>query len=303
MTRIIRLILIGWVLSFPATTTAGTTDGEPDRVAWRGEPIEISLARGQERVIRVPGASGLRAGLIGGPVPGLRVQPLGDRIFVTAAAPFRSTRMLVRTNQGDTLMLDLRATDDQGPLPPIEIALPRSPSRPATTAEATLPATGTGESDTRARKEGVGYQRLVRHAAQTLYGPRRLSPNTPGIARVPLTGGSETAALIRGGCCVARPVIAWRAEGPHGPLWLTAVTVRNRLDGPRELDPRTDIRGTWLAVSAQAWRLGPAGTDVDATTLYLISSRPWRQAIGFIRALEPPRADEPGVDEKGDEAS
>ena len=35
-----------------------------------------------ERTVRLPGASQLRSGLLGGPVPGLRVQALGDHLYL-----------------------------------------------------------------------------------------------------------------------------------------------------------------------------------------------------------------------------
>ncbi len=271
--------------------TGRAVHGTPERVTWRGMPIEVVLSPGEERSIRVKGARTLRAGLIGGPVPGLRVQPLGDRVFVTASESFRSTRMLLRTDLGDTLMLDLRLDAEASPPPPMEITQPgrkegRAGDRPVavTAPQASSPPDADEEPP-------VGYQRLVRHAARSLYAPRRLAPSDPAIVRIPLRGAVPTEALIRGGCCTARPVAAWRAQGRHGPLWLTAVTVRNGLPRPVEIDPRISIRGRWLAVSAQFWRMGPADTDTASTTLYLISDRPWRQAAGTIVTASPASPD------------
>lgn len=280
-------------LPFPAPAHAGTAI-PPERVVWRGMPIDVTLVPGEERAILVPGARSLRAGLIGGPVPGLRVQPLGDRVFVTAAESFRSTRMLLRTDRGETLMLDLRAADaTAAPPPPLEIALPRR----TTAAERGAGDSGGPQPVSRsiedAGSSAVGYQRLVRHAARTLYAPPRLVPKDPDIVRVPLRGAAATEGLVRGGCCLAEPIAAWRATGPRGPLWITAVRIENRLDHAVEIDPRTDLRGRWLAVSAQWWRMGPAGADTDVTTIYLLSDAPFRSAAGTVAAAAAPRGDSP----------
>ena len=267
-------------LSLLATAHAGT-ETPPERVAWRGTPIGVALVPGEERAVRVPGARSLRAGLIGGPIPGLRVQPLGDRVFLTAAESFRSTRMLLRTERGETLMLDLRAAEKgAAPPPPLEILMPRAanPDERGAKAAGSAPTDRTADDAPRT----VGYQRLVRHAARALYAPPRLIPEDPGIVRVPLRGAPPTEALLRGGCCLAEPVASWRAEGPRGPLWITAVRIENRIGHAVEIDPRTDLRGRWLAVSAQWWRMGPVGTDTDVTTLYLISDVPFRTAAGPV---------------------
>ena len=88
---------------------------------------------------------------------------------------------------------------------------------------------------------------------------------------------------MRGAHIEALPIAAWRAEGAFGPLWLTAVTLRNRLDRPVVLDPR-NLRGQWRAASFQHARLSSAGASTDTTTVYLIADRHFDQMLGPFAA-------------------
>ena len=132
------------------------------------------------------------------------------------------------------------------------------------------------------RKPPIGYVALVRHAAQTLYAPPRLIPRADRIVRAPLRS-RDTVHLVRGAHVEALPIAAWRAQGPYGPLWVTAVKLRNRLERPVTLDPR-DLRGQWRAASFQHARLSGAGASTDTTTVYLVADRRFDQALGPFAA-------------------
>jgi len=230
---------------------------------WRGTPIRVDLRLNNERTVRLPGASQLRSGLLGGPVPGLRVQALGDHLYLKAEQPFAATRLIVQPDAGQSILLDL-AADQRFPAgAPLEVL-----TNPAS-------ATGTAADPTsltpQTTERPVGYVALVRHAAQSLYAPTRLIPRSATIARAPLPfhGAID---LVRGGHIEALPVAAWRAKGPQGPLWLAAIKLRNTLNQPVTLDPR-DLRGQWRAASFQHARLGAAGDPTDTTTVYLVADR------------------------------
>jgi hypothetical protein len=62
----------------------------------------------------------------------------------------------------------------------------------------------------------------------------------------------------------------------------TAVRLRNRTYKPVILDPRTALRGEWLAATFQYARLLPAGHEADTTAVYLISARPFADALGVV---------------------
>ena len=59
----------------PVPADTPTPDNVEQRI-WRGTPIRIDLRLDTERTVRLPGATALRSGLLGGPVPGLQVQAL-----------------------------------------------------------------------------------------------------------------------------------------------------------------------------------------------------------------------------------
>ena len=175
--------------------------------------------------------------------------------------------MLVQSDAGQSILLDLAADKAFAAGAPLEI-LSNAP------AAASTPTPVTPQPLDRP----VGYVALVRHAAQSLYAPERLIPPSGDIARAPLPSVASLP-LVRGAHIAAVPVAAWRARGPHGPLWATAIRLRNTLAHPVVLDPR-DLRGQWQAASFQHARLGPAGDETDTTTVYLVSNRRLEKALG-----------------------
>lgn len=277
---ILRALMVWAVLSAPAWAEPPSVDpapsGEVERIVWRGVPVRVDLRLGVERIIELSGARQVRAGLLGGPVPGLRVQILGNRVYLLAKRPFASTRMLIRSDDGRSALLDLAA--DEGFPAGRTLAILSSPVVEPAASEveaAPLP------------KKRVGYVGLVRHAAQSLYAPERLIPRSPDIVDAPLHV-SGTVPLVRGGAVEALPIASWRASGPHGPLWVTACRLRNLSHEPAILDPR-DLRGEWLAAAFQHARLAPRGDPADTTTAYLISSSNFQKAMEpWLRAAASP---------------
>ncbi|MEL6965374.1 MAG: DUF3438 family protein, partial [Pseudomonadota bacterium] len=71
------------------------------------------------------------------------------------------------------------------------------------------------------------------------------------------------------------PVASWR--GRNG-LYVTSVRVRNRSTQSLALDPRSAV-GQWLTATFHHHGLAPAGEPGDTSTLYLISDRPFLEAL------------------------
>ena len=246
-------------LEAPTAPVADTVEQQ----VWRGTPIRVDLHLNTERTVRLPGATQLRSGLLGGPVPGLRVQALGDHLYLKAEQPFAATRLIVQSDTGQSILLDLAADQRFPASAPLEVLTNPVPA----TDIAADPASVLPQTTDRP----VGYVALVRHAAQSLYAPARLIPRSATIARAPLPfhGAID---LVRGGHIDAQPIAAWRTSGLQGPLWLTAIKLRNTLTRPVTLDPR-DLRGQWRAASFQHARLGATGDPTDTTTVYLVADR------------------------------
>lgn len=266
------MLSLGGVAAAQEPPTAPVTDTTEQQV-WRGTPIRVDLRLNTERTVRLPGASQLRSGLLGGPVPGLRVQALGDHLYLKAEQPFAATRLIVQPDAGQSILLDL-AADQRFPAgAPLEVLTNAAPT--------TRNAADTNSLTPQANDRPVGYVALVRHAAQSLYAPTRLIPRSGTMARAPLPfhGAID---LVRGGHIEALPVAAWRTSGPRGPLWLAAIKLRNTLTRPVTLDPR-DLRGQWRAASFQHARLGATGDPTDTTTVYLVADqRPAAALAPFV---------------------
>ena len=274
LTAALTLSGMAAALEAPTAPPADTIEQQ----VWRGTPIRVDLRLNTERTVRLPGATQLRSGLLGGPVPGLRVQALGDHLYLKAEQPLAATRLIVQPDIGQSILLDL-AADLRFPAgAPLEVL-----TNPAPTTRSDA---DTNSLTPQANDRPVGYVALVRHAAQSLYAPTRLIPRSGAIARAPLPF-HDAIDLVRGGHIEALPVAGWRANGPHGPLWLAAIKLRNTLARPVTLDPR-DLRGQWRVASFQHARLGAAGDPTDTTTVYLVADRRLEAALApFV----PVRAD------------
>ena len=104
---------------------------------------------------------------------------------------------------------------------------------------------------------------------------------------MPVAVDNAPVALVRataaGGSVRAVPLQAW-TDGWH---YATAVLLENRSSRPVALDPRTSLRGDFLAATAWQSVLGPPGSGQAMTTLVLVSSRPFREALGAFAGSAP----------------
>ncbi len=92
--------------------------------------------------------------------------------------------------------------------------------------------------------------------------------------------GTPPANRAMGAAIEATPLASWADETG---LYVTAVRLRNRTHRAVILDPRTALRGEWLAATFQHARLFPHGHEADTTAVYLISARPFADALGLSR--------------------
>jgi integrating conjugative element protein (TIGR03749 family) len=242
--------------------------GEPPvRMVWTKIPLPISLPAGKERLVGFP--VDVRVGMppeLGADV--LRTQIVNGTVYWTALKEFAVQRVEVQSVQdGNVYLIDLSASKSAAATP-IEVSLPASPqaSQALPSAEKPLPPAPPPPQQ-------QDYATLTRMAAQHLYAPARLHRVPDGVYRAPVA--SESAgALMRGGAIEATPLSAWRS----GALYVTAVKIRNKTSSDVTLDPRR-LRGDWLTCAFQHARLAPRGDLRDTTAAYLISSRPYEEAI------------------------
>lgn len=129
-------------------------------------------------------------------------------------------------------------------------------------------------------KEDKSIGDMVRWVAQQLYAPKRLLSQPNWIYRVPMHT-DYFVPLYRGDVVSSMPLASWRA----GDYYVTAVLIRNVLEGQEVTLSYNMLRGQWIAVSFFRQSklnpdvLTPSRTDRDSTTAILISTIPFAAAL------------------------
>jgi len=253
-------------LALPANSTQSiATESKDEHIVWEKAPIDITLPVGQERFVSFPLHVQLGYNAHRLPKTTLRVQNDHRTLYLLAKKPFKTQRAEAKLENGEVILLNLRAKENADTLP-IAIVLPQK-----------TPLQKTQNTKSNAvNSKSVTYVMLMRHAIQALYAPNRLLKQPRTITRFPMNTG-HVAALFYDQSAVAMPLASWRG----GDLYVTALLIKNRLNQILLLDPRT-LCGEFKAASFYPkTSLEPHGTafDGDATTLFVISTRPFAQAI------------------------
>ncbi len=244
----------------PAGSGAGA-----ERAVFTREPIRVALPVGRERLITLPAPAALH-------VPEdiesvMRLEVIDRTIYARALVPFTPLRIVAQLiDSGQQVPLDLEAsTATAGATSELEVSVvdPVVTSSAAPTSSLTA---GT-EGDVTGKDKDADMVELTRHAARQLYAPRRLAWGTPNVHQVALETAPVTA-LMRGVDVETVPLGQWKS----GSLYVTALRVTNRSRLPVEL-PLDNLRGRWLAATAQHGRLGPRGSEIDTTAIYLVCDR------------------------------
>ena len=248
----------------PPPTAAQARHGT-ERAVFDRQPISVPLPVGAERLITLPAPAALH-------VPSdmarvARLEVIDKTIYATALVPFTSIRIVAELiDSGQQIPMDLVANATTATArSELEVFAVETPSRSAVATPQAAPAADTAESSEKVAAPDM--VELTRHAARQLYAPRRLAWATPGVQQVEVDD-KPVPGLMRGANVVTAPLGQWRA----GNLYVTAVRVTNLSARSLEL-PLEDIRGKWLAVTAQHGRIGPAGTETDTTAVYLVCDR------------------------------
>ncbi|MDE0152394.1 MAG: TIGR03749 family integrating conjugative element protein [Gammaproteobacteria bacterium] len=249
------LALSLWLVSLPALGVSS--------LVYVGDPLPVLLPVGKERRIEIEGAREVRVGLSESLRKRLGVESAGPHVWLTAQDTLFPQRVYLETETG-LLVLVIR-TDPRASAEPLSIAVDLS---------------GSQNSPVPPSEKSPNYVDLARYAIQALYAPDHREEPIRGIRRTPVD--EQPVALFRcrdaypsacGGAVESVPHTAWEAQ----PYYVTAVTIRNRLSEPLELDPR-DIRGRFVASTIVHPYLEAAGSLRDATTVVLISRIPFGQA-------------------------
>lgn len=234
-----------------------------ERAVFDRHPVRVALPVERERLITLPAPAALH-------VPHdldavARIEAIDRTIYVTALVPFAPIRIVAELiDGGQQIPIDLvagpQASQASGEL---QIFLASRAGEGTGGASADSGDTGAGDT----APPAADMVQLTRFASRMLYAPTRLATPEPGIQQVqvaqqPLSG------LLRGARVLAVPMGQWRSAG----LYVTAVRVTNQSAIPLELQLE-QLRGRWLAATAQHGRLGASGSQTDTTAMYLVCDR------------------------------
>ncbi|MCK9608021.1 MAG: TIGR03749 family integrating conjugative element protein [Methylomonas sp.] len=272
--RLLAFLCISISISLSQPSIADST---VVRLFWDKVPLRITLPVGQERLVTFPGE--VRVG-IPAPLTGkLRTQSHAGTVYWLAKESFEPQRIEVRELDGQGIVLiDLSAQPAPDlPANPIEILFSpgqRSASDAGLGTDADSMTSAGSQKPTPGKKpKTAGLVALTRFAAQQLYAPKRLLKAAPWIQRVSVSQ-THLEHLLRGEQILTTPIASWHS----GRLYVTAVELKNTGADFIDLDPR-QLRGQWRAATFQHARLHPAGSEADTSAVYLVSDRPFHEAL------------------------
>jgi len=244
-------------------------------LTWKGDPISIALPIGQEKRIMFP--EPIEVDFNGKlTTDQLHIINNNQSVYLTAQKIFSQTRVYVTLKQSRQMILLDIATVDGANAAAQKIVLPKPMNTSTQTSAKTqqnIPDTGKNEKIISADS----YVNAMRFAWQQLYAPQRLLNTDRGFVRTPLRSPFWTPDLIYGDKVLVHPTASWQFDG----LYVTVVELRNKYPHPVSIHLARELCGDWQAASVYPRvQLKPAGDKSgDATTLFLISSKPFSIAL------------------------
>ncbi len=260
----LRLFLILFCFLSPWVASSET-------LVWDMKPLHLDLPVGEEVLISFKKKTALQI-----PADILDMVDytlLEDQYYyLKAKKSFKSTRIFAVTNASEEIIIDLSASNN-APADDIFI-LTKADAKLISPEETEFPHALATTS--KAKSLNDLYIELTRFAMQQLYSPSRILQANPDLSRVRIK--SQSAHLLRGQPEIkARPVAQWLSQSTG--LFVTAVQIINTGNYRLALDPRS-IRGNFLASTLQHGYLGQMDTPESISTVYLISSSSFDEAVG-----------------------
>lgn len=237
-------------------------------VFWRGTPVSLSMAVGQEKILSfsedvqwsVPKA------LIGI----IRGEAVAGQVYLTSDIPFDKARFRFRgidTNRH--YVIDLSASD-QGQSEAVRIRIDEPDDRAA---RSPVPA-----SD---QQRPSGIPQLTRYAFQSVYAPERLIDKPWDVEQARLVRVETLEHLLVGYRVRARPLAQWRS---HTGDYAIAIALENQEARTITLDPRKMRRSDrWLSLSMINDQLGPRGSRQGKTTIVIVADGRWGEVSEWLR--------------------
>ncbi len=254
---------------------------EPLKVIYSGAPIPLTLTAGVERRIVFDGAFeiSIDSTLSKKDIEAFKPQIYGNNLLLTVAHPVSIRLVAKLLSNAEVIPIDLRVIEEATDNHPVAIMRQSvMDAQQQYSGSYEPPTVPVGALHTQADKPKPGYVDLIRYAAQRMYSPKRYHDDVEGAKIIEFPRSDEPVRLMRFGAVETRPVIGWQVAS----LYVSAIEVANNMEGAVDLDPRLLI-GNWRAASFHHNRIGPVGTRVDKTMLYLVSDQPFDDALGLRR--------------------
>lgn len=226
-----------------------------DQLQWDKVPLKLDLAVHAERFLHFsyPVDVGVPTNL----KEYVRVQIVGNSVYLTAMRDFARQRFLVRSRQDGTVMVfDIKA----------DTALVGSEH---------VYITGPSRENVKQLKNTWTPALLTRFAARIMYAPKRLRMSSVGLTSVSMPKNVNR--LVRDERLQIQPVASWKSE--QG-LIVSIVLITNSSMDAVELHP-SQLRGNWVAVTFHHYRLLPQSTLANVTVAYLISKHRFSQSLDY----------------------
>lgn len=259
------------LLLFPLVVLAA--DQAPKRMIWKGDPLRVPLSQNVEQRITFPDAKIIWADLPNQLKGKLVTQIVANDVYWTAKEPFDRIRITLGEEGSDKVFLmDVSASSKKVITPRIVVMMGSDPyssiPEPPKTIKSTVDNVRASSSSPVA-----GYATLLRFASAEVYAPQRLRMKGTGIVKVSISPASVHSLLPQHTLMISTAA-AWRSNN----LYVTALEVVNKSAQNVMLDPR-EIRGVWKAALFQQNILRSHGGRDDNTTLFLVSDKPFTDAI------------------------
>ncbi len=261
---------------------------EDTRRVWDNRPLPVALPVGKE--VRWIFPQDVTVQIPEEMTPKIKtLLPDAHTVYITATEKFSTARVLATGNKdGKVYILDVSAAannlvedmrlEDPALLPAANDTNNAKPTSRLIETELPDQQDGSGDS-TPDEKPLLDPPEIVltRFAMQTLYAPSRLIPSSERVSRAGNPTLPKAFPLIQstqGERFSYEAVGAWQGFGHY----VTAVLVVNQTP-IRVLVDLTKVRGNFSHVTAQHHYIGPKGDLTDRTTLYLISDKPFNEAV------------------------
>ena len=256
---ILFMMLLPLSLHVPAAGTGQPASASPATLVWSGLPLPVHLKPDTHRLVIFPYAVEVLVPQALAPHLAVEITRPGYILFRPAIAFAQTPIRVIRT--------DIEEPSEASAMILLVTASPAGDSNTLQIVDS-LDATNQDRLAADHNPKMPAFVALLRHAAQSLYAPKRLIPRPGPIQAVPAPT-SAPPSLLRsrhGESFSLQPVAAWRGFGYH----IIAIELVNQSAIAVELDPR-QVRGDWQAISFQHPAVRASGSPRDRSVLYLIS--------------------------------